>query len=124
MTILDSNIWIAFLNTNDSQHKEAVKVFWNLKDDIAITQDIIIEIVTILLQKSNKSIVNTFIELVLNNSEIELIFTSKEFVINLLDFIANNDHMKLWAVDHSLLILSKHYKIISFDKNLNKAIRK
>ena len=47
MIILDSNIWIAYLNKNDNQHNKAVSFFDKIKENILITEYIILEVATV-----------------------------------------------------------------------------
>lgn len=123
MIILDSNIWIAFLNESDNQHKKAEKVFQGIGDSIIITEYIILEVASVLTMRANKNIADKFTELIIDNKNIKILLSNKIFfnktVKNFLNYPKNN----LSFTDISLLSLSGKYNIITFDKNLEKAIK-
>lgn len=122
MIILDSNIWIAFLNTQDSQHLKAVKVFNSLDSNIFITEYLIIEIATILSVKVNKRLANQFLDQIIKTKGIYLLKSEIFFekTLNLFQKVKNN---KLSFIDISLFYLSSKYSIITFDSDLEKAIK-
>ena len=124
MIILDSNVWISFLDKNDNQHKKAKKIIDKIDCDIVVPEYVIIEVCTVLLKKTNKKIANGFIEIAFNNQNTEILFCDEYFFNNVVDNFINLDGCKLSFIDIAILYLSKNYKVITFDKNLEKAIKK
>ena len=122
MTILDSNIWIAFFHKNDNQHKKAEKIIKELNTKIIIPEYIITEIASILCFKADKKIAVIFLNSVLDNDDIEILLSNEIIFNNTVNNFIDDSGNKLSFIDTTLLCLSKKYKIITFDKNLQKAI--
>ena len=123
MIILDSNIWIWYLLEDDSlfeKSKEIIKSIYNKK--IFISDYLISEIITVLLIRWNKGIVDDFLEIIYNNEDVKVIYTSPIIFHEIIKFFKENNFNKLSFVDQSLLFLSKDFEIITFDKELNKAL--
>ncbi|MDD4530336.1 MAG: PIN domain-containing protein [Candidatus Gracilibacteria bacterium] len=127
MKILDSNVWIALFNKEDSLNKKASDIMKELvknNEKIFITEYLILEISTILLLKNGKKLADNFINFVYDNSDIDIIYSDKYFFENTIQFFTKNNYEKLSFVDQSLLLLSKSYQIITFDKELNRFMKK
>lgn len=124
MIILDSNIWIAYLNINDNQHRKAELLLSKIEDNIVITEYIIMEVVTVLSMRVGKQTADSFIDLVTNNQNIEVMSSSNEFFNNSLNNFLKYKKNNLSFVDISLLGLSKKYQVFTFDRNLEKEILK
>ncbi len=125
MVILDSNVWIAFLNKNDSNHKKADEIFnklANRREKIIITEYILLEVVTVLSQKVGKKLADQFIEIAGNTKRIEIISSSADFLNDVLTFYLKQKNRNLSFVDYSLLYLSRQYEILTFDKELKRKI--
>lgn len=122
MTILDSNVWIAFFHENDNQHKKAEKIIKELNTKIVIPEYIITEIASVLCFKAGKKIAITFLKSILDNDDVEVLLSNKLIFNNTVDNFINDNNDKLSFIDTTLLCLSKKYKIITFDKNLQKII--
>ncbi len=123
MKIIDSNVWISFFNLNDINNKKAESVLNDLKNDrICVTEYIILEVSTILLQKVSKDTADWFINFIEESNNIHIVYSSQETFKKYMDFFRNNSFLKLSFVDQSLLFLSKNFEIITFDKALNKFI--
>ncbi len=122
MIILDSNVWIAFLDKSDSQHKQAEKIFNELKQKIIITEYIILEVCSVLSLKVNKKVADSFIEMAFNNRDIEVLLSDEHFFKETTKLFLNCLYTHLSFADISLLYLSNFYNVITFDKELQKAI--
>ncbi len=122
MVIIDSSVWVAFFNENDSQHNKAKKVFNELKTKVILPEYIFMEVATILLIKAGKKIAVKFMEISQDNFDIEIYLSDEELFLNTAKLFKNSQKSKLSFVDVSLLFLSASCKIITFDKNLQKAI--
>ncbi len=123
MKILDSNIWIAFFNIEDSQHNKAQKIFKVLENEkIIITEYIILEVASVLLNKAGRGVANTFIEMAIDNEDVELLLSDEDiFKITLMRF-QQGFKKKLSFIDASLVCLSGEYEIMTFDKDLKNEI--
>ncbi len=122
MVIIDSSVWVAFFNKNDSQHDKAKKIFNGLKLKVILPEYVFIEVSTILLMKAGKKIAEKFIEIAQDNSDVEIYLSNGDLFLDTVRLFKNSAQKKLSFVDISLLFLSESYKIITFDKNLQKAI--
>ena len=124
MIILDSNIWISYLDKNDNQHKKAEKIFRKTNAVIIVPEYVIIEVCTVLLKKTNKETANGFIKIVFDNQNTEILFFNEIIFLSFVNNFENVCNKKLSFIDIALLHLSKSYQIITFDKDLEKAIKK
>lgn len=119
--IFDSNIWIARLDHSDSQNKKATEVFDKLNSKLLLTTFLISEICTILQFKAGKERSDFFLNFIKENKDIQIL---EDFDFSeLLDFYLQNNFKKLSFVDRSLLLLSKGFEIVTFDKDLEKALK-
>jgi predicted nucleic acid-binding protein len=123
MIILDSNIWIAYLNKNDSQHRKAVSIFSKIKEDVLVTEYIILEVATVLSMRVDKKIADNFINLIRSNQDIEVFSSSENFFNKTLGYFLEYQKGNLSFVDISLLALSKNYQVFTFDEDLKKEIK-
>ena len=123
MIILDSNIWISLFVEYDSNHQKAKNIIKKLGNKkVLITEYIILEVTTVILNKINREKAAGFLEYILNHNQIDLLQDDKVFNQTVQKF--KEPLSDLSFVDISLLYLSKKYQIISFDKKLNNQIRK
>lgn len=118
MVILDTNIWVAALNQNDSLHSKAQKLFSNLNEEILIPEYILVETLNILSVKAGKRQTEAFLKTALNSEQVEILFSSKLFFQEISEFFVNFSYNKLSFVDQSLLFLSQKYPVLTFDKDL------
>ncbi len=116
--IYDSNIWISFLYTDDSNFDKAKEILSKAKPFV-LTEYIVLEVSTVLKQKAGEQIAKQFLASIISN-KIEVI-SSMEYYDKTLEYFIKSSN-KLSFVDTSLVVLSSKYKIISFDKELAKII--
>ena len=120
--ILDSNVWIAFLNKDDSQNAKASELFTNISiEKVLLTEYIILEVATIIKQKRGQKSANRFLYNFTNESQLKILY-SADFYQQTVELFISSSPNKLSFVDTSLVVLSDKYKIISFDKELTKII--
>ncbi|MBU4298483.1 PIN domain-containing protein [Patescibacteria group bacterium] len=124
MVILDSNIWIALLNIDDSNHSKARQLFREIKEKIVLPEYIILETATLLSQKISKKSADDFIKNVIDNKDIEILPSSKEFLEKVIEFYLSKRIEKLSFVDYSLLYLVPKVRVITLDKVLKREIEK
>lgn len=124
MIILDSNVWISFLDKNDSQHKKAEKIIEKINCDIVVPEYVVIEVCTVLLRKTDKKTADAFIEIAFNNQNIKILFSNEHFFNLFVGNFKNVQNKNLSFIDTVLLYLSKTYEVITFDKDLKKMIDK
>jgi predicted nucleic acid-binding protein len=120
MVILDSSVWIAFLNKNDSQHQKAVRVFNKLSPPVIMPEYIILEVASVLASRVKKELTDQFLELCFNSQEVEVLLSERGLFEQTVDFFKKAK--KLSFVDAQLLVLSNFYPVITFDNNLSRAI--
>jgi predicted nucleic acid-binding protein len=122
MVIFDANIWIALLNVEDSQHEKSLVVFESTNESILLPEYVLVETLNVLTQKAGKKIADAFLSMVFASDKIEVGFSSKNFLLRVVQSFLANDHAKLSFVDQGLLYLSQFHKVITFDKNLAKKL--
>lgn len=123
MIILDSNIWIALLNEEDSQHQRAANLLNRIEASILIPEYVIIEVCTILLIKAGKKISSLFLDTILDNRDIAIQLSNPVFFTAVISEFKNNQQPNLSFVDISLLYLAQQHEVLTFDTNLQKAIK-
>lgn len=123
MIIFDSNIWIAFLHQGDSQHAKAEKIFDVCEGPMLVPEYVIAEVVTVLTRKNEQPLANQFLEMVIDNKDIDILFCSDQFFIQLTDFFKNHHRRNLSFVDMMLLQLASLYQVVTFDHALQKSIQ-
>ncbi len=121
--ILDSNVWIALYLEEDSQHKKALKLAPFFRH-VAIPEYVILETCTILLIKAGGEISEKFLDYAFDNREITVLFSMRDFFQETIKIFREKNGKKLSTIDASLLYLSSEHEVITFDKDLQKAIKK
>ena len=120
--IFDSNVWVALFNEADTTHAKA-NTFIQAQSFVYLPDFILAEAATVLKYKKDFNAAEKYIEFVLNNNDIEVMYTSfhfKQFKDAFLDTKRNN----LSFIDASLLAMSSEYDVITFDKVLKRAINR
>ncbi|MBI2098620.1 MAG: type II toxin-antitoxin system VapC family toxin [Candidatus Wildermuthbacteria bacterium] len=123
MIVLDSNVWIALFDKDDSLHGRAQRAIGGLKERVALPEYVILEVTTVLAQKAGKSFADSFLQKVYANRDIQIIVSSGQFLDELVSFYLSSSTKNLSFVDYALLFLSRRMKILTFDKNLEKALK-
>lgn len=121
--ILDTNVWIAYLEQADSQHEKALSIFDLIDQKIWIPEYVLVEILNFLVIKIDKNRADEVLTMFFHNKDIEIIWNSEEFRAQLLSFFVSNKIEKLSFVDQSLLFMSKRYRVVTFDRELAKLIK-
>jgi predicted nucleic acid-binding protein len=122
MVILDSNIWIAFLNKGDGQHEKAERVFEKIDKKLILPEYLVVEICSVLALRVDKKAADKFIDFVLDNNDIEILLSNEDFFTGSWKVFKETKTAKLSFIDCSLLHLSNFYEVITFDKSLQKAM--
>lgn len=124
MIVLDSNVWIAYSYKEDTLHKKACGVMKNINTRVLLPEYILIEVSTVLAQRANKKIADLFLDRVLHNDDILILYSSPKFFDAVVKLFQTNGGKQLSFIDTALVYLSRWYSVITFDKALEKAIRK
>lgn len=118
--LLDSSVWIAYLNEQDSQHAKATQV-WEVIGEaeaaIVITEYIVLEVSTVLSAKAGKDAANTFLDIALHNKDVRVFLSNEKFFSEAIRMFQKTPKNISFA-DASLLVLAPRYKIVTFDKVL------
>lgn len=120
MLVLDSCIWIAFWNTTDSQHEKAVDLFSSNDEEVLLPEYILVEVLNVLLLKANKKAADLWLKKILNSEWVRILPSTPNLLKENLDYFLKNKHSKLSFIDQSLVILSRKYQVLTFDKELAK----
>lgn len=120
MTVLDANIWIAIFNAEDSQHAKAKTTISALKGGVLLPEYILVEVLNVLTTKAGKAKADAFLSHIFAADDVEIGFSTKDFLYRVIQTFLGNEYKKLSFVDQSLLYLSQFHKVITFDKNLAK----
>lgn len=119
--IIDSSVWIAYFNEDDSQHKKAEEVLNKQTKQLIVPEYILLEVVSVLRQKKKEVSIADFISIALKN---DVFLPTGDLVIRVANHYSDEIYKKLSFVDVALAVLSKKYDIITFDKELQKVINK
>ncbi len=122
MIILDSNVWVALLNKDDSQNLKAEKIIGTINEKIIIPEYVVLETVSVLSIRVSKKAADNFLEFITENKEIVILNSSQELFDNAVDIYRKIVGNKLSFVDVYLLSLSGSYQIITFDRELQKRL--
>ena len=125
MVILDSNIWIACLDRNDSTHDQAVKLWSELEnrgEQIKVPEYVLLETTTMINRLAGKSTSDTFLDFVIDNDSVEIIPSSPEFLSKVIKNYLTLKTKDLSFVDVALLVLSAEIKVLTFDSRLKKQL--
>ncbi|MEK7649203.1 MAG: PIN domain-containing protein [Patescibacteria group bacterium] len=122
MTILDSSVWIAWLDKDDSQHGRAEKVFEQVSD-IVVPEYVILEVCTVLSRKKGHAFAEQFLSLAVENSDITILLSSEDLFYKTVDSFKKVFRRRLSFADSMLAVLSRSYTILTFDNTLQKAIQ-
>ena len=120
--ILDTSVWIGFLDIANPNHVKSRKIIEDCDfSDVYITEYVFLEVVTILKQNAGQEKTQKFIEFC--GEYIEFI-PSEQFFVQTREIYIELREKKLSFVGASLLYLSSEYEIITNDKMLCKWIEK
>lgn len=125
--LLDSNIWIARLNREDSQHAKAMALFESVKErtfPIILPEYVIVEVCTVVTIRSGKEITEVFLKTARDNRLVTILPSTPAFLGNVMDLFSTRKDAHLSFVDVSLLLLSTSCTVVTFDKKLEKEIGK
>jgi len=106
----------------DSQHQKAVAIIRKNENILVLTDDIIAEVITVLKRLKKLERAKIFVKMLQATSEIEIV-PSSSYYQDTIDFFLDSNDTKLSFVDMSLVVLSKKYRIESFDRALKAAIQ-
>lgn len=124
MTILDANVWVAFFNDQDSQYAEAQKIIENASLPIYIPEYVILETSTVIAQRADKRTANQFLDYVTSNKNVRLLITDELFVTNTIRLFLEQPTKRLSFADIALLLLSRQWPVVTFDRQLANAIKR
>lgn len=128
MIIFDSSVWVALFNDKDSQHEKAKNLILVAKEKnkelVVIPEHIVAETASVLLLKSGKETAEAFLEATLDNFAARILLSDPELFWGTFSLFRKKENKKLSFVDASLLFLSSKYEVVSFDRELEKAIKK
>jgi len=117
--IVDSSVWVAYFYDKDSQHSRAVKLLEQVTSSIVVPEYVLLETVTILRKKREERALKDFLNI---GAREDVYLPAGELGVTIARMYASKKYQKLSFVDAGLLLLSKHYQIITFDKALQQAI--
>ncbi len=123
MIILDSNVWVAFFNKADNQHKKAIKILKDNRVGLVVTEYILLETSSVLCLRAGKEVADKFLTMMTNNRDIKILPSDKILLDKIVKKFLDHKTKYLSFVDVSLVHFSKQYKIITFDKKLEKEIK-
>lgn len=119
--ILDSSVWVAFLHGKDSQHAKARGLLTGLPDVLYVPEYVLVEVATILKRKKKDEEAKKFVRKTLVERP-ETFMPSAELAYQTMQlFIRRDDGLSF--TDTALLVLSRDYRIITFDRALARALR-
>lgn len=124
MIILDSSVWVAFFDKDDSLHRRAAQVVNSLQEKIVLPEYVLLEVTTVLSQKAGKSLADAFLQKVATNRDVQVLSSSQQFLDEVIRLYLSRTNEKLSFVDYALLYLSSKMNVVTFDKDLKKELTK
>ena len=122
--ILDSSVWIAFLRGDDSQHERAKYLLRDLRHTAMVVPEyIMIEVATALKSKGYEEVAKKFVAEVIRE-EFPTFLSAGELATHTATLFLEQHSDHLSFTDTALLVLSDEYRVITFDKKLQKAIKR
>jgi predicted nucleic acid-binding protein len=123
MVILDTNVWVAALNVEDSLHEKAQKIFELCKQEVlGLPEYVYVETVQVLHRRAGVALSKQFVFMINDTKGVEILDTDAELRKNI-DTLYIESSNTLSFTDCSLLYLSKTYQVITFDKQLDNKIK-
>lgn len=125
MTILDADVWIAFLNTDDSQHAKAQKLFRHLDAEgvaIIVPEYVVLEVVTVLRRTADAEVATLFMKTISENERVRLLPVDLSLFKTVCAVVYSGELPKLSFTDLALLTLSRTERVYTFDRALARAI--
>ncbi|MDB5265011.1 MAG: hypothetical protein JWN64_582 [Parcubacteria group bacterium] len=120
---IDTSVLISFFNEKDSLHERAQLILREIQKPLLVHEYVVLETATVLMNRVGKSSADEFMRITLGNADFELHLSSEVgFLASAETFVQNQN--KLSFVDTALLSLSGTSQIITFDEELNRAIKK
>lgn len=124
MIVFDSSVWVAFFNDADSQHSKARAAVASAGELTVMPEHVVAETSSVLLARVNKKSAEEFLEAITGNPSIMILLSDAEVFWSSLGIFREKANQKLSFVDSVLLFLSRKYDVITFDRELEKAIKK
>ena len=118
--ILDSSVWVAFLHATDSQHEQALQVLDQIRAAIIVPEYVLGEVATILKRRKKADVAKRFVRRVLTEETQSFLPADTLVEETATLFCARTDSLSF--TDTALLVLAKKYRVITFDRDLEKAI--
>lgn len=128
--LIDSSVWIAYFDRDDSHADRAKKILDEYTADssiLLVTDYVIQEVVTVLLYKNKPMIVERFMEYLDDEPSIEIVSIDAHHVRKTIQFAKTKYwRPKLSLTDWSLLFLARNLNLhlATFDNQLYNAYRK
>jgi len=127
MIILDSNIWIAYFDTRDTTHNRAARTFEEINaagEVVGVPEYVVLETATMMARRIGKKESDAFLDFVFNAEGYEVIPSSPAFLDEVVRQYKARRTKKLSFTDVSLLVLAREAPVRTFDKNLQRELRK
>ncbi|MBI5470180.1 PIN domain-containing protein [Candidatus Kaiserbacteria bacterium] len=118
--VLDSSVWIAYLHKEDSQHEKAREVVGNITDIVLVPEEVLSEVATAFKRLKRDDLAKNFVRRVISG-ESSLFVLDETIVYKIATtFLSRSDRLSF--TDIALLVLAQEYRVITFDRQLQKAI--
>ena len=122
--VADANVLIAAINESDTLFLRAKEIIIAAAKPILIPEYVAVECVTVIARNINKSTADLFLNRTfVGNDDFTLLPSSPQlFAVAAKEFLTA--HKRLSFVDCALVVLSREYTVLTFDKALAKALVK
>jgi predicted nucleic acid-binding protein len=120
--LIDANVIVARFNVEDSTHAQSLQRD-ELNSSFALLDIVVYEIVTVLVGRCDFKTAVRFIEYIEDNDRVTILATS-QYRKEYLRLFTELGSSKLSLVDIALMYHSANYTVVTFDKELQKAIDK
>ena len=120
--IADSSVLVAAFHVKDSLHENGVSAVANAQKPILVPEYVAIETAGVLALRAHDKIAKEFIRVLLEAGDMQLLRPPNDHFYNAAAYFSSTK-LRLSFVDCSLVVLSRDFDTITFDKVLAKTIR-
>ena len=124
MILLDTNVFVALVNKSDALHSRARQAIIELQEPIYLHEHVYIETLTVLATKYGMLAVEKFVSFVAQGQVVLFLPSNASDLSSITSLFRTRSAGKLSFVDATLLYWSRSYNVLTFDKELARAIKR
>jgi len=124
MILPDTNVFVALLSKDDSLHERARQAIIELQEPIYLHEYVYTETLTVLATKYGMLAVEKFVSFVAQGQVVHFLPSDTSHLSPITSLFRTHSLGKLSFVDITLLYFAHSYAVLTFDKELARAIKR